>query len=113
MYEENWDKVHCSIKNVACEVHRAWNESSVFSSSQPRGNAAAPDASAITELENSLMKVQRECKDRCRDLEYARNSVSNLQEENHKLHLDLEAAHERLEAMCSNQQPDDADSEWR
>ncbi len=110
MYEENWDKVHSSIKNVAYEVHRAWNESSVFASSQSRGNVA-PDASAITELENSLTKARRECDDRCHDLEYARNSVSNLQEEKRKLHLDLDAAHERLQAMCSSQQTGDADSD--
>ncbi len=108
-FEENWDKVHCSIKNVAYEMHRAWNDSSVFVSSQPCGNVV-PDASVIMELESSLKRVQRECEDRCQDLECARSSVSNLQEENHKLHRCLDEMHERLQTMYSSQQSVDPDS---
>ncbi len=103
--EKNWDKVYCSIKNAAYEVHRAWNDSSAFvSAQQPHSNVGGSNASVIMELESSLKKAGHELETRSRDLEFARNSVSNLQEENHNLHRDLDAMHERLQMMDSSQQ---------
>ncbi len=106
VYEESWDKVHCSIKNAAYEMHRAWSDSSAFASAQPHSNVG-PNASVIMELECSLQGAEHECEARSKDLECTRNSVCILQEENQNLHRDLDAMYERLQTMCSSQQPPD------
>ncbi len=49
--EESWDKVNCSIKNIAYEVYRAWSDSSIFVS--PR-----PHSASILELESLLQKAE-------------------------------------------------------
>ncbi len=96
--EESWDKVNCSIKNIAYEVYRAWSDSSIFVS--PR-----PHSASILELESLLQKAEHERDAQSQDLARARSSVSDMQEENYKLHRDLDEMYERLQSICSNQQP--------